>query len=93
MNGNDLKNAVVNCPSLITPPFDSLFERIGYDHLYELAEEFGGGSVYIPTKRNMFKGCLIYAVVNEFDGANHVTLAKKYDFSVKGVRGFLKKNA
>jgi len=90
MTARDLKEAVENNLGLVAPPFDSLIERIGYEPLYGLAEEFGGCPLYIPTVRNMFKKCLISAVIAEFDGANHRALAKKYGFSVNGVREFVK---
>ena len=89
---DDLKNAANKYAEHIPEPFDTLIEKIGFEGLYELSEELGGGSVYVPTTRNMFKKCLICAIIDESDGYNHKILAKKYDFSVKGVRGFLKKN-
>ena len=89
MRAEDVKNSVLSRPELVSPPFDSLFTRIGFDALCALAEEFGGGSVYVPTCRGMFKKCFINSVVSEFDGANHKALALKYGFSVISVRRFV----
>ena len=91
MNADVLKEAVAKCPQLIVPPFDSIIGKLGFEGLCVLADEFGGCQIYVPSKRYMFKECLISAVRNEFNGANHKTLAKKYDFSTEGVRKFLKK--
>jgi len=90
MTNEILKEAVLKYPEYVTEPFDIFLEKAGFEPLLELADEFGGGAIYVPVRRNMFKKCLIKAAINEFDGSNHRSLAKKYDFSVDGVRGFLK---
>ena len=92
MTDDAYREAASKFPSCVSPPFDALIERIGFDPLFELAEEFGGGEIYIPTAHNMFRKCLAKAAVSEFDGYNHRALAKKYGFSVKSVRSFLKEN-
>ena len=90
MKPEDMKAAAMKYLSEIIQPFDALIEKIGFENLCALAEEFGGGYIYIPTSRNMFKDCLKSALINEFDGFNYRALAKKYDFSVISVKRFVK---
>ena len=89
MNKEMLKNAATKHPGSVLRPFDALMEKIGFDSLYEIIDEFGGSIIYIPAKRKVFKGCLMNEIHSEFDGENYRYLAKKYDYSVKGIRDAL----
>ena len=90
MTYEDLMDAAVKYPDGVAPPFRTLMERIGFEGVFGLAEEFGGGAVYVPIRLNMFRECRIKAVLNEYNGLNHRELAKKYDFTENGVKKFLR---
>ena len=54
---------------------------VGVEGLVSLCEHFGGSSIYIPQKRELFKNKIYSMIYREYDGSNIKRLAVKYDVS------------
>ena len=89
MKKETIRQAAELHPSLILQPYDALMWLSGFDVLYSLCENVGGATVYIPTARTMFAGCLNREALREYDGYNADRLAKKYGFSHRHMRRML----
>jgi len=61
----------------------------GFDAIYALCENLGGATIYVPSARKIFAGCLEKEALKEFNGYNIDTLAKKYGFSDRHLRRML----
>jgi Mor family transcriptional regulator len=72
-------------------PFNNILDTAGYEALSSILEEFGGTSLYIPTKRTVFNICIKQQVKKEFNGNNYRELAKKYEFSERSIRNIINK--
>jgi len=79
-----------NYPDEILHPFNSLYKSAGFKALYFLADEFGGTTIYIPKKKTIFKDCLSSTLKEEYDGNNLKELAKKYDYSINGIKKLIR---
>ena len=85
-----MKNAAKMHPNKILAPFDAIMDEYGYDAVCTVADLFGGATVYIPSKRTIFLGCLEEEATKEFlDGAPYRTLIQKYGFSERQLRRML----
>ena len=91
MKNEVMREAVNMYPNGVMKPFDEVIDKVGYDALLALVDEFGGGPVYVPTKKRMFRDSLELALVNEFDGGNIGYLSGKYDYSARAVKEILSK--
>jgi Mor family transcriptional regulator len=91
MRDECLKKAVLRFPGGVLQPYDEILGRVGFDAMIEFVEEFGGCQIYVPSKRTIFRECVESAIVVEFDGDNIKLLAKKYDYSVKGIRDIIRR--
>ncbi len=86
MNKKHLEPIVTHYNTELIQPFDTIYKFSGYDFLYELVSEFGGTTLYIPTKKRLFTPCVEKHILSEFDGYNYKELARLYDLSEKKVR-------
>ena len=86
MDKHILRQAAQRHPSLILHPYDALMGLEGFDAIYAICENLGGATVYVPSVRKIFAGCLEKEAVGEFNGCNYDTLAKKYGFSSRHMR-------
>ena len=60
-------------------------EAIGLNNLVSLSEILGGTSVYIPTKKVLFKNFIYRKVFEEYNGDNTPALCNKYDLSMSTI--------
>ncbi|MDR1150509.1 MAG: transcriptional regulator [Clostridiales bacterium] len=81
-----LMTAVKNFGEYILPPFDSMLNTIGFKNLCEFSDQFGGSSIYIPTKKRMFNNCISKQILKEFNGGNYRELAKKFGVCERTIR-------
>ena len=76
----------------ILPPFDSIVDMLGVDKVIYLSEEFGGGAIYIPTKKRLFGDCIAEQIKCEFNGCNYRELAVKYSLCERTIRNITSNN-
>jgi Mor family transcriptional regulator len=86
MDDSILRKAAMLHPSEIPEPFDAIMEQFGFDAVCSIIDCFGGATIYIPSKRTVFKGCLEREAVREFKGSNYRMLTRKYGFSERHLR-------
>ena len=86
MDKNAMRNAVLQNPAEVMPPFDTILEIAGFDALYDFVHEFNGQSLYVPNPRTIFVRCLEMEVKKEFTGQNFSGLAKKYGYTERHKR-------
>ena len=87
---NDLLEKVYQkYPESIKEPYAELVDKIGFKNVMAIAEEFGGGNLYILTKKKMFRDCIARAIREEYNGKNIRCLAKKYDYTVNSIVNIL----
>jgi len=91
MNNLFLKEIVGNSYNDIMPPFDSIINIIGFNSLCVLTEQFGGSSIYIPTKKRLFANCIARQIKKEFNGGNYRQLAIKYNLCERTIRNITRK--
>ena len=90
MNKQLIKAAVERYPGLIIPPFDAIINLQGFEAICEISERLGGGTVYIPSVKIIFKQCLEAEIKRRYTGHNTRELAAEYGYSVNYVRGIVK---
>ena len=90
MTKEKYENIVTKYPDEIPEPFDGIYKLAGFKALYHLANEFGGSTIYIPKTKAIFRDCLINAIKEEYNGRNVKELARKYDYSVNGIKNILR---
>lgn len=61
-------------------------EAIGVEALYKLAQEVGGATIYVPKPESLVRPVRDAKIKEEFNGYNHLALAKKYDVTERWVR-------
>lgn len=54
----------------LPPQFENIANRLGIEKVKCLFEEFGGTSVYFPTKKMIYKECRDREIFNEFNEFN-----------------------
>lgn len=59
---------------------------IGPENFVRLAEVVGGATIYIPKPESLVRPVRDARIKEEFNGYNHLELARKYDVSVRWVR-------
>jgi len=85
-----MREAAASHPGEIKKPFDAIMNLSGYDAICAFCDMFGGSSVYIPTKTNVFRKCMEHVALDEYDG-NPKKTASKYGFSESQVRKILRR--
>ncbi|MDR2024040.1 MAG: hypothetical protein LBQ71_12555 [Hungatella sp.] len=66
--------------------FREMAEQIGVDNLIKLSKLVGGTTFYMPKTESILKPARDAKIRAEFNGYNHVQLAKKYDVTERWVR-------
>lgn len=69
----------------------SLAEHVGFEIAREMAENWGGQSIYVPKGHEMQLHNRDEQVWDDFDGHNHNQLAAKYKISVQWVYTIVKR--
>jgi len=72
-------------------PFNEILEKIGFEALYFLVENYGGSSLYLPTTMRMFRSCLAKEILKEFNGDNYRQLSRKYSIPVRSLQIMVEK--
>lgn len=71
---------------------NQIAQEIGMENLLKLSDMFGGDHFYIPKKDSILRPVRNEQICLEFDGTNHLELAKKYGVSVNTIRDILRRN-
>lgn len=66
--------------------YEGIAKAIGVHNLIKLAEYAGGASIYIPKADTLIRPIRDKKIKEEFNGYNHLQLAKKYNLSVRWIR-------
>lgn len=66
-----------------------LIERVGLEGAIALILYFAGQQIYIPKPEGAFRQLRDARIRSEFDGVNHVGLARRYGLSVSRIREIL----
>lgn len=92
MDSVTLRDAAMKHCSLIPEPFDDILTKeSGFESLKAFCDYFGGCTVYIPNIQTVLKKCLEKEAIEEFNGVNHIALARKYGFTERQLRKILYK--
>ncbi len=92
MTNESFKSLSERYPDEILYPFGYMIDKLGFDAVCTICEEFGGSTIYIPSKRRLFGNCVNKEILLEFDGGNYKQLSKKYDLCERSVRYIVDKN-
>nr|DAY51328.1 MAG TPA: Mor transcription activator family [Caudoviricetes sp.] len=66
--------------------YKEIAEAIGVENFVKLADVVGGSTVYIPKPESLIRPVRDARIKAEFNGYNHIELAKKYDVTERWVR-------
>ena len=69
-----------------------LAELLGYTCFIKLSELYGGKCVYFPQISDIVKEAKEKVICKEYDGSNLREIAKRYGYTVLGVKKILWKN-
>lgn len=69
-----------------------LTELLGYTCFIKLSELYGGKCVYFPKITDIVKEAKEKAICKEYDGSNLREVARKYGYTVLGIKKILWKN-
>ncbi len=61
-------------------------EQIGVDNMFKVLDIIGGATVYIPKPDTVIKPVRDAQMKKEFNGYNHMELAKRYNLAERTVR-------
>ncbi|MCL2204503.1 MAG: hypothetical protein FWB88_11265 [Defluviitaleaceae bacterium] len=86
MNNAILRHVATLHPSEIMTPFDAIMDEYGFDAVCTIVDVLGGATVYIPSKRTVFLGCLAKEARKEFATLTYKDLTKKYGFTERQLR-------
>ena len=86
MNKSILREAALRHPSKIMQPYDSIINFDGFDAILAFSASLGGLTVYVPSLRTIFGGCLEAEAKREFKGSNFTELSRKYGFTERHLR-------
>ncbi|MCL2365243.1 MAG: hypothetical protein FWC71_11360 [Defluviitaleaceae bacterium] len=90
MNNNALRHAAFRHPQAIMQPFDVIMDDFGFDAVCSIVDYLGGMTVYIPSKRHIFMGCLQKEIANEHqNGTPPRDLIRKYGITDRTLRKIL----
>lgn len=67
-------------------PYKQIAEAIGTGNFYKLTVLLGGATVYIPKPESLLRPVRDAHIKDEFNGYNHVELARKYGVTERWVR-------
>lgn len=63
---------------------------VGFDNLIKMIEHFGGNSIYIPQKYELYRNKMYADILDKYDGTNIKRLATDYGISEKTVYTIVK---
>ncbi len=86
MDYEALRESADKYPEEILYPYDNIITIIGFDGICAMSKEFGGSSIYIPSEKRIFAGCIVRSMHDEFNGSNYRLLAKKFGYTERSVR-------
>lgn len=66
--------------------YRDIAEEIGVINFIKLAELVGGSTFYIPKSESFYRPVRDLRIKQEFNGCNHIELAKKYKLSERWIR-------
>ncbi len=66
--------------------YRDIAEAIGPENFVKLAEIIGGATVYIPKADSLVRPVRDARIKDEFNGYNHLDLAKRYNVTERWVR-------
>ncbi|MDR1560546.1 MAG: hypothetical protein LBS84_12815 [Clostridiales bacterium] len=78
MDKQQMREIVTRYKEYLPETAETLLDILGYDGLCELSAVYGGSSLYIPKRANLFVSCLQQSMVDEYNGLNSMELSKKY---------------
>ena len=85
-----LRHAANLHPGDILQPFDTIMNEYGFDAVCSIVDYLGGSTVYIPSKRRVFMGCLEKEITKDFlNGSTYRALIHKYGISERHLRRML----
>lgn len=76
----------------LPPQFENIAIELGIDNIKALFKEFGGTSVYFPTKKMIYKEARDREIISEYNGFNHKELADKYNMSESYIRAIINRH-
>jgi Mor family transcriptional regulator len=81
-------------PKLIMEPYTVLYEKHGFDVVYDMAHYCGGMTLYIPQVRTIFQDCLLTCAKADWLTRNFTfhALARKYGYSERTFRRMINGN-
>lgn len=91
MNHNTLKEAAINNPAQILPPYDEIFNAAGFEGLVATLQLLGGKSVYVPSLRTVLAKCIEAEAQKERE-KSHLSIdgiARKYGYTGRYLRKML----
>ena len=86
-----LKDAAVNNPEQIMPPYDAIYNAAGFEGLAATLDLLGGKSVYVPSLRTVLARCIESEARRERE-KKHLSLesiARKYGYTSRHLRKLL----
>jgi Mor family transcriptional regulator len=66
--------------------YKQIAEAIGVENLVKLTQLVGGSTIYLPKTESVIRPVRDAKIKEEFNGYNHLELAKKYDVTERWVR-------
>lgn len=66
--------------------YHQIAETIGTENFYKLAELVGGTTIYVPKPESLTRPVRDAHIKAEFNGYNHLELARKYNVTERWVR-------
>lgn len=76
----------------LPPQFESIASKIGIEKTTVLFEEFGGGLVYFPSKKMIYREARDREIASKFNGFNVNELSNMYNLSQSHTRAIIRKN-
>lgn len=66
--------------------YKEIAETIGIENLIKLTQIVGGSTIYLPKTESLIRPVRDAKIRENFNGYNHMELAKKYDVTERWVR-------
>ncbi len=76
---------------LVQDEYKVFIDLLGIDNFIKFIYYFGGGQIYFPTFKSVFKKCIRKEIINEYDGRNVFSLCVKYGLSERVIRDWVVK--
>ena len=91
MNERLMKQAALEYPEFILPPYDEMMDMDGFEAICAFSRNFGKTTVYIPSLRTIFGQCMEQDMLGKLNGKNSREIALRYGYSDRFVRELLKR--